>query len=67
MALVREMCQFMGKPLDNELDYLVPVLAKKSGENSGNFLSMEADQVLGLFTQTLTDTRVLSALIPPAR
>ena len=66
MALVREMTRFLDpKAMDNELDYLVPVLAKKSGENT--WLGGEADDALGDFARTLTDARVLAALIPQAK
>ena len=50
MALVREMTRFLDpKAMDNELDYLVPVLAKKSGENT--WLGGEADDALGDFAR----------------
>lgn len=66
MALVREMTRFLDpKAMDNELDYLAPVLAKKSGENT--WLGGEADEALGDFARTLTDARVLAALIPQAK
>jgi hypothetical protein len=66
MALVKEMSQFLDqKSLDNELDYLVPVLAKKSGEN--NWLGGEADGAIREFVLSATDVRVLSSLIAPAR
>lgn len=66
MSLVKEMGQFLDqKSLDSELDYLIPVLAKKSGEN--NWLGSDADQAIREFVFTATDVRILSSLIGPAK
>ena len=66
MKLVREVGQFIdSRALEPELDYLLPTLAKKSGENT--WLGDTAEEIIEDFTRKLTDVRVLAALLPSTK
>ena len=66
MKLVREVGQFIdSRALEPELDYLLPTLAKKSGENT--WLGDTAEEIVEDFTRKLTDVRVLAALLPSTK
>lgn len=63
--LVREFITSLDpKSLELELDYLIPPLVKRAGENT--WLGGEADDAIGDFAKTLSANKVLSALLPHA-
>jgi hypothetical protein len=65
VALTREMARFLDpRALENELEYLVPPLVKRAGENT--WLGGEADDAIGDFVEKLAGARVLAALLPHA-
>ncbi|KXZ45846.1 hypothetical protein GPECTOR_50g640 [Gonium pectorale] len=67
LALFQDCFSLLGRTMDRELDEMVPVLLKKAGEvsNAGrdNFLSAEADRVLGEMYRCCGEARSVLALL----
>ncbi|KAL0049660.1 hypothetical protein WJX82_007087 [Trebouxia sp. C0006] len=67
MLLLQEMFVNLRRGLDNELDNIVTVLAKRSGEVSvggrDNFLAAESDKTIALMIDCCSETKVATALL----
>ncbi|KAL0024777.1 hypothetical protein WJX79_006104 [Trebouxia sp. C0005] len=67
MLLLQEMFMNLRRGLDNELDNIVTVLAKRSGEVSvggrDNFLAAESDKTIALMIDCCSETKVATALL----
>eukprot|EP00003_Mantamonas_plastica_P019248 TRINITY_DN3154_c0_g1_i1.p1 TRINITY_DN3154_c0_g1~~TRINITY_DN3154_c0_g1_i1.p1 ORF type:complete len:1701 (-),score=599.48 TRINITY_DN3154_c0_g1_i1:9-4373(-) len=58
----KDMFSNMGKTMDSQLDYVVPVLVKKTGETNV-FITDAVDQALGSMVENATDSKVLASLM----